>query len=80
MPSSVGCDVALMGLYLAGKLPVVLNWTTGPANLEHAAKTMALQHVVTSKVFVDRIGVKVPGTSFVFLEDCANRSARSSFC
>ncbi len=69
LPSSVACDVALMGLYLAGKLPVVLNWTTGPANLAHAARTMSLSHVVTSKVFVDRLSVTVEGTSWVFLEE-----------
>src|SRR5262245_30970670 len=26
MPASVACDVALFGLYLAGKVPVILNW------------------------------------------------------
>jgi long-chain-fatty-acid--[acyl-carrier-protein] ligase len=69
LPASVGCDVALMALYLAGKVPVVLNWTTGPANLAHAAQTMNLTHVVTSKVFVDRLGVKVGDTSFLHLEE-----------
>jgi long-chain-fatty-acid--[acyl-carrier-protein] ligase len=73
LPSSVGCDVALMGLYLAGKLPVVLNWTTGPANLAHAAKIMNLQHVITAKAFVDRIGVKVGDTAWVFLEDLGKK-------
>jgi long-chain-fatty-acid--[acyl-carrier-protein] ligase len=73
LPSSVGCDVALMGLYLAGKLPVVLNWTTGPANLAHAARIMNLRHVVTSKAFVDRLGVKVGDTSWVFLEDLGKK-------
>ncbi len=73
LPSSVGCDVALMGLYLAGKLPVVLNWTTGPANLAHAARVMNLHHVVTSKAFVDRVGVKVGETSWVFLEDLGKK-------
>ncbi|MFO0928960.1 MAG: AMP-binding protein [Gemmataceae bacterium] len=68
LPSSVACDVALMALYLADKLPVVLNWTTGPANLAHAARLMELQHVVTSKAFVDRLGVEVAGTSYVYLE------------
>ena len=38
LPASVGCDLAFMGLHLAGKLPVVLNWTTGPANLAHAVE------------------------------------------
>jgi long-chain-fatty-acid--[acyl-carrier-protein] ligase len=69
MPASVAGDLALMGLFLAGKLPVLLNWTTGPANLAHAAKIMNLTHVVTSKAFVDRVQVEVPGTQYLFLED-----------
>jgi long-chain-fatty-acid--[acyl-carrier-protein] ligase len=69
MPASVGGDLALLGLFLAGKLPVLLNWTTGPANLAHAAQIMNLTHVVTSKRFIDRVQVDVPGTQFLFLED-----------
>ena len=33
LPASVATDVVFFGLHLAGKLPVMLNWTTGPANL-----------------------------------------------
>jgi long-chain-fatty-acid--[acyl-carrier-protein] ligase len=69
LPASVAADLAFLGLHLAGKLPVVLNWTTGPGNLEHAAKLMGLRRVVTSKAFVDRTQVAVAGTEYVFLED-----------
>ncbi len=69
LPASVAADLALLGLHLAGKLPVLLNWTTGPANLAHAVKTAELKRVVTSKAFVDRAHVEVPGVEFVFLED-----------
>jgi long-chain-fatty-acid--[acyl-carrier-protein] ligase len=69
LPAAVGCDVALLGMYLADKLPVVLNWTTGKANLEHAATLMNLKTVVTSKAFIDRAGVEVPGTQYLFLEE-----------
>ena len=48
LPASVASDIALMGLQMAGKLPVALNWTTGPVHLAHAAKVMGLTHVVTS--------------------------------
>ena len=68
LPASVACDMALFGLHLAGKLPVVLNWTTGPANLAHAARTVGLRHVVTSRQFLDRSGVEVPGVAYLFLE------------
>jgi long-chain-fatty-acid--[acyl-carrier-protein] ligase len=69
LPSAVAADTALLGLYLAGKVPVVLNWTTGPGNLAHAARIMGLTHVVTSKAFIDRSGVKVEGVSYLFLEN-----------
>ena len=69
LPASVGCDLAFLGLVLAGKVPVVLNWTTGPANLEHAVRLMGLTHVVTSKAFVDRVQVRVAGPTLLYLED-----------
>src|SRR5215468_1072803 len=69
LPASVPGDLAFIGIQLAGKLPVVLNWTTGPANLAHAARLMGLRHVVTSKLFVDRLGVQVEGAEYVYLED-----------
>ena len=69
LPASAACDVALLALHFAGKLPVVLNWTTGPANLGHAARTLALSHVLTSRAFADRVGVAVEGTEYLFLED-----------
>ncbi len=69
LPASVACDLAFLGLQLAGKLPVALNWTTGPGNLAHAAKVMGLTHVVTSKAFIDRTQVEVAGTQYLFLEE-----------
>jgi long-chain-fatty-acid--[acyl-carrier-protein] ligase len=68
LPASVACDTALAALELAGKLPVILNWTTGPANLAHAARIMGLTHVVTSRAFIDRTGIEVEGVEYLFLE------------
>jgi long-chain-fatty-acid--[acyl-carrier-protein] ligase len=69
LPASVACDSTLLALQWAGKVPVVLNWTTGPANLAHAARTMGLKHVITSQRFHDRIGVEIEGVEFVYLEN-----------
>ena len=69
LPASVAADLAFLGLHLAGKLPVVLNWTTGPGNLAHAVRVAGLTHVVTSKAFIDRTKTEVPGTAYLFLED-----------
>lgn len=69
LPASVACDLSFLATQLAGKLPVMLNWTTGAANLAHAAKLMELTHVVTSRQFIDRAGVEVEGVEYIFLED-----------
>src|SRR5262249_16934832 len=59
----------LLGLYLAGKLPVLLNWTTGPGNLNHAAQATGLTHVVTSWRLRDRLGLAIEGVEFVDVEN-----------
>lgn len=69
LPASAACDVTLLASHFAGKLPVVLNWTTGPANLAHAAKTLALSQILTSRLFADRLGIRVEGADYLFIED-----------
>jgi long-chain-fatty-acid--[acyl-carrier-protein] ligase len=69
LPASVAADIAFLGLHLATKLPVPLNWTTGPVNLEYAVKLMGLTHIVTSKAFIDRMPITIPNTTYVFLEE-----------
>jgi long-chain-fatty-acid--[acyl-carrier-protein] ligase len=69
LPASVACDAALLALHWAGKVPVMLNWTTGPAGLAHAARAMSLTHIVTSQAFLDRTGTQVEGTQPICLED-----------
>jgi long-chain-fatty-acid--[acyl-carrier-protein] ligase len=69
LPASVACDTMLLGLCLAGKLPVLLNWTTGPANLRHAAQLTGLTHVVTSWRLRDRLGLAIEGVQFLDVED-----------
>ena len=69
LPASVAADTVFLALLWAGKLPVLLNWTTGPVNLNHAAKVMGIQRVITSQRFVDRVGIKIEGTEYVFLEE-----------
>ena len=69
LPASAAGLISLLALHLAGKIPVILNWTTGPGNMAHAVKLLGVTRVVTSKKFVDRAQVAVPGADFLFLED-----------
>jgi long-chain-fatty-acid--[acyl-carrier-protein] ligase len=76
LPASVACDVAFLALQMAGKLPVMLNWTTGPTNLAHAVQSMRLSHVVTSRRFLDRSGVTIEGVEFVLIEELRKNVGR----
>jgi len=69
LPGSVAADIVFFGLQLAGKLPVLLNWTTGPAYLAHAVKTLGIRQVITSKKLIDRLGIQIEGAEYMFLED-----------
>lgn len=69
LPASVAADLVFLSLHTAGKLPAMLNWTTGPANLAHAVRKHGIRHVVTSRKLIDRLGIQVEGAEYLFLED-----------
>jgi long-chain-fatty-acid--[acyl-carrier-protein] ligase len=69
LPASVAADLVFFSVHLAHKLPVMLNWTTGPANLAHAVAKLGIRRVVTSRKLIDRLGIVVEGADFLFLED-----------
>ncbi len=76
LPASVACDMMLLGLLLAGKRPVLLNWTTGPANLRHAARLSGLTHAITSSRLRDRLGLDIEGVAFIDVEDLRRQVGR----
>lgn len=69
LPASVASDITFLALHLAGKIPVILNWTTGAANVAHAIQLTKLQHVLTSREVIQRLGVDLPNVEPVYLED-----------
>ncbi len=69
LPASVAADIVFFALQLAGKVPVMMNWTTGPANLTHGVQVTGVRHIVTSRKMIDRLGIEVDGADYVFLEE-----------
>lgn len=69
LPASVAADIAFFALHLAGKVPVMMNWTTGPGNLAHGAEVTGIKHIITSSKMIDRLGIEVEGADYLFLED-----------
>ncbi len=55
LPSSVGTYLLILALLLAKKVPVMLNWTSGPKAIDHSVKVTDLKVILSSFRFLGRI-------------------------
>ncbi|KAK0332113.1 hypothetical protein LTR94_026195, partial [Friedmanniomyces endolithicus] len=54
LPSSMGVVVTFFGLHAHGRIPVMLNFTAGEANIKAAITASGVKKVLTAKRFVDQ--------------------------
>ncbi|MBN2375753.1 MAG: AMP-binding protein [Sedimentisphaerales bacterium] len=76
LPASAAAGVILLAVQLAGKIPVMINWTLGSKNLKHCCETVPLKKILTSEQLVARVkgqGIDLNpiSDSFIFLEEIA---------
>lgn len=55
LPSSVATTITVYACQLAGKIPIMINWTVGPKHLESVKEQTGVQTVLTSWAFIDRL-------------------------
>jgi acyl-[acyl-carrier-protein]-phospholipid O-acyltransferase/long-chain-fatty-acid--[acyl-carrier-protein] ligase len=68
LPSSVGGALANLGVTLAGKTAVNLNFTAGQEAMAHAIETCGISMILSSRAFLEKAKLpELPGA--VFLED-----------
>ena len=69
IPTSAGAVLSTLGVVMAGKVPVMINYSTGATkNCEYAQKKCGFHTIITSSALLDKIGCKrVDG--MVFIED-----------
>ncbi|OGQ94289.1 MAG: AAS bifunctional protein [Deltaproteobacteria bacterium RIFOXYD12_FULL_57_12] len=69
VPTSAGCALAVLGVLMSGRTPVMINYSTGAAeNAEYAQKKCDFKTIITSRKLVEKISCRqVEG--MVFLED-----------
>ena len=70
LPPSVAGALVNMAALLLGKVPVHLNYTASDTVIASCARQCGIETVVTSKEFLDRVKLKVPGKT-ILLEDLA---------
>ncbi len=69
IPTSAGAMLTTLGILMAGKVPVMINYSTGAAgNCEYAQRKCGFSTIVTSRALLEKIGCReVQG--MVFIED-----------
>ena len=70
LPPSVPGALVNFAAVLSGKIPVNLNYTSSNETLESCAQQCGLQTVITTKLLLERIPLKVPAKT-VLLEEAA---------
>jgi len=68
LPPSVGGALANWAALFCGKVPVNLNYTLSEESLASCAKQCELDSVLTSRAFMDKVKLKLPG-EVVYIED-----------
>ena len=75
LPSSVAGALVNVGITLAGRIPVNLNFTAGPEAIAAARERCAIRTVVTSRVFLAKAGIEAR-EGMCFVEDILGRPGK----
>jgi len=68
VPPSVGGALANVAVQILGKVAVNLNYTASAESLQSAMDQAELRHTVTSRAFLERVPIQLPG-EHIYLED-----------
>jgi acyl-CoA synthetase (AMP-forming)/AMP-acid ligase II/1-acyl-sn-glycerol-3-phosphate acyltransferase/acyl carrier protein len=67
LPASVGASVVYLATMFAGKVPVMVNWTTGARNVTHSLDLIGVHHILTSAALVAKL--QTQGVDFSDIRD-----------
>jgi acyl-[acyl-carrier-protein]-phospholipid O-acyltransferase / long-chain-fatty-acid--[acyl-carrier-protein] ligase len=78
LPNSVAAATAFFGLHACGRIPAMLNFSTGSHNLVSGCRTAEVKRVYTSRRFIEEGGfaelaeaIEAAGMRLLYLEDVA---------
>ena len=69
IPTSAGCALATVGALMSGRIPVMINYSTGAeGNAKYAQKKCKFKTIITSRALLEKIGCPVI-EGMVMIED-----------
>jgi len=74
LPNVNALPVLMLGLWRIGKIPAILNFSTGAATMLACAQLAGLKQIITSRAFLERARLNIDplskaGIQFIYLED-----------
>lgn len=60
LPALQSTSLLIMASYMAGKIPVMLNWTVGHKTLTDCADITNLEVIITAGAFIDKVKDQIP--------------------
>jgi len=60
LPALQSTTLLIISTYMAGKIPVMLNWTVGKKVLEHCAEITDLDLIISAGSFYDKVKEQIP--------------------
>src|SRR5262249_11434003 len=75
LPNANGAVVTILGVMSAGRVPAMINFTAGAANIQAACKAAEVGTIVTSRAFIEKgklggvVEQLATGIKIVYLED-----------
>jgi acyl-[acyl-carrier-protein]-phospholipid O-acyltransferase/long-chain-fatty-acid--[acyl-carrier-protein] ligase len=81
LPASVAVSLVYLAALFAGKIPVMVNWTLGRRNLQHALDSLSIRCIISAQALLSRIGARGIDLSdltdrFVLLEDVRSQISK----
>ena len=76
LPSSTAAATAWLTVVFSGKEPVLVNWTSGTANMRHSLGVVGTKSVITAKALTERLAgqgldLEQVGVTWLYLEEIA---------
>src|SRR3990172_1559082 len=69
VPTSAGCALSILGALMSGRVPVMINYSTGAAdNARFAQRKCGFKTIITSKALLEKINCD-PVDGMVYIED-----------
>jgi long-chain-fatty-acid--[acyl-carrier-protein] ligase len=77
-PASASAGIIILAVMFSGKIPVMVNWTTGEGNMAWSLAHIGVTHVITASELINRLKTQGMGfdkvdVSFLYIEDIVKK-------